>query len=279
MNFWLSHKTIFFGISMIIMVNVFFMAEVTYNRSGEPDSRLRLTQRELQLPPAWLDGIEYSGLILRWRAPVDDTTPGIFYPDGIPAWMDSAKLESLGFDVTDISMRSSKRYLRLFSKEVFLVMEFDGPVYQQMLERARLQAVRATAAYAENPHNINLEHQADEAKNNALREERENSRLFVVDASLDKISLRAKYPDRSRYAIIRGEVRPQLIVRGKDQQLTANVSSITQINVPIAFRPAFEHQPARSGVSVVHYQAELCFGKRLEPWVSSVTPPQVQGSP
>ncbi len=275
MNFSSSHKTLLVGITIITLVNIFFLAEVTYNRSGEPDSKLRLTQRELQLPPAWPGGIENSWLTLRWRAPSEDTTPGIFYTDGIPAWMDINKLESLGFDVADLSLRSTKRFLRLLSKEVFLVMEFDGPVFRQVLERARLQAIRAQAAYAANPNNKNLERQADEAKNNALREERENSRLFVVDAGLDKTSLRTKYPDRNRYAIIRGEVRPQRTVRGNDQQLTGNVSSITQINVPTSFLPAFEQLPARSGISVARYEAELCFGKRLEPWVQSVTPQRI----
>jgi len=286
---WLRRQPLIVGTALIVFVNAVALAGVAYNRSGDPDSVLHLSQRELKLPYSWLGSAENSGiaLTLNWRVPVEETTdspnPVMYYPSGsgMPSWMDKTKLESLGFNVSEIKTMEDggMHYRKLLSKEVFLVMELDGPAYQQMLGYVQQYAARAEASYTANAGNKDLAQRAVNARNAAIREEQENSRLFVVDAGLDIGTLRTKYPDRMRYVIIQGQVRPQMGMtgNGKDQRFTGIVSSssITQINVPVEFRHVFEHLPknnlAGTNNQSARFEAELAFGKRLEPWLTSVS--------
>lgn len=286
---WLRHHPFIVGTALIVIVNAVALAGVAYNRSGDPDSILHLSQRELQLPYSLMGNTENSGiaLTLNWRVPVEEATDTfkqfMYYPgsNGIPAWMSKAKMESLGFNVTEIKgvEDGGKHYRKLVSKDVLLVMELDGSAYQQKLLNVRQYAASTEAAYAASSGNKELEQQLANAKKNVMREEQENSRLFVVDAGLDIGTLRTKYPDRTHYAIIHGQVRPQITMAGnrKDQLFTGIVSSlsITQINVPVKFRKVFEHlsknDQAGMNTPSARYEAELAFGKRLEPWLTAVT--------
>jgi hypothetical protein len=111
------------------------------------------------------------------------------------------------------------------------------------------------------------------AREQLSREQHENSRLFVVDAGLDVVALRTKYPDRARYAIVRGRVRARMITREKEQRLSGYIESlsITEINVPMTFRRVFEPSPQSNRIgpnnTLIRFEAEVAFGKRLEPWI------------
>lgn len=284
---WSRRRTVLAGIALILTVNAVALAGVAYNRSGDPDSVLRLTQRELQLPFGWRGGAENSGiaLTLLWRVPVrepaDARGPVTEYAGsgGIPAWLDTAKLASLGFDVSAPkgAAHDLRRYDKQLTKEVLLVLELDGPAYRSALERARERAAREQALYAANAGNKEFEQRVKMAQDHSAREERENSRLFVVDAGLDAGTLRAGYPDRARYAIVRGQVRPQPISEGKEQRLAGYVGDlgIHQINVPLAFRQVFEHALGTNRTGPydrsARYEAEVAFGKRLEPWITAAS--------
>ncbi|MGB7540517.1 MAG: DUF4824 family protein [Burkholderiales bacterium] len=284
---WSRRRTLVAGIALILAVNAVALAGVAYNRSGDPDSVLRLTQRELQPPYSWRSSVENSGvaLTLLWRVPIEETadSPGPVMNfggiGGSPAWLDKAKLASLGFETSEpkAAADGSKHYDKQLAKEVLLVLELEGPAYQQSLERARQNAARAEASYAANAGNKAFEQRAKAAKDHATREERENTRLFVVDAGLDIGTLRAKYPDRARYAIVRGQVRPQRVSHDNEQRLSGYVGglSIDKINVPVAFRQVFEHSPQnnRAGQNSpsARYEVEVAFGKRLEPWITAAS--------
>ncbi len=97
----------------------------------------------------------------------------------------------------------------------------------------------------------------------------------MVDAGLDAAALRAKYPDRSRYAIVRGKVEPAEFrhLSGAHRGLISALS-IEEVHVPLDMRPVFagavpesdyEAQDARK----VSYEVMLSFGRRLEPWIAS----------
>ena len=72
---WSRRRTLLAGIALILAVNAVALAGVAYNRSGEPDSVLRLTERELQASYGWHGSAENSGaaLTLRWRVPVEES--------------------------------------------------------------------------------------------------------------------------------------------------------------------------------------------------------------
>jgi hypothetical protein len=247
---------------------------------------LHLTQRELQVPYVWHGSAENSGatLSLRWRVPIEESAdtrgPAIFGGNGgSPAWLDPGKMAALGFEPSRpmAAADGGRYYDKQLAKEVFLVLELDGPAYRQSLARALQNAARAEASRAANTGNKDIERQAKLAQERAAGEEREYARLFLVDAGLDGGSLRAKYPDRARYAIVRGQVRPQLTGRDKEQRLSGYVSglSVDQINVPIAFRQVFENalKNNRAGqyIAPAPFEADVAFGKRLEPWIKAVS--------
>src|SRR6185295_3092879 len=75
------------------------------------------------------------------------------------------------------------------------------------------------------------------SKSLAFERER-SSRLFLVDAGLDYDSLRARYPDRSRYAIVRGKVRVDSWMVKNTGSLNGSVSglSVSALNVPVDLR-------------------------------------------
>jgi hypothetical protein len=157
-----------------------------------------------------------------------------------------------------------------------LVLELAGPAWQQALERTRQNAARHEAAQLANADSKEFAAKAKRAQEQLMREENLNSRLFAIDAGLDREALRARYPDRGRYLILKATLRPVLVTHDKKRRVTGYVSAlaVTQINVPHALRPTLE--PALRTVRRTadapgpHFEVTLAVGQRLEPWIESV---------
>jgi hypothetical protein len=242
---------------------------------------LSLTERELRPPYVWTGRKENSGLALRlqWRVLQGDRpNAGLsrMAPDGggSPAWLDESKMASLGFDMTRSperwSANGSSAYQRQLPREIFVVLELDGPAYRMALDRA------ATAAKESETKNERGDGKkaADELLD---RETRQSSRLFAVDAGLDRGALRSKFGDRSKYAIVRGQIRPTwLRPEGSSAAGIITGLSAATVNVPLEMRSVLEGVApdsylAPNGVDR-HFKARVAFGQRLEPWlVSAVT--------
>ena len=117
------NRPLWLGVGLILASNAVALAGVWYNRSGEPQAQLQLSEREIQLPyDSWLRGEENSGLRLQlaWRQ-----------ADADWSWLDEAKLRELGFAPNDLG-RSAERPL-------WLVLELDGPSYRKQVERAKAE--------------------------------------------------------------------------------------------------------------------------------------------
>ena len=281
MMMWSPAHTLIAGAGLIVLTNAVALVGVAYNRSGEPDSVLALTQRELQMPYKWWRDRENSGIALRllWRVHKeeigDEIDVGSWY-GGTPGWLTKAKLAELGFDVSqpEDSNRGRRHYEKQLPKEVLLALELDGPAYAEARERAKRHADREEALRANNPDKKEFELRAKEARDRLDREERQYSRLFAVDAGLDAGALRSKYPDRAHYAIARGQVRPFVAGSGRSLKLSGYVSelSIDEIRVPLEFRNVFEHalpDAATGAHSLARFDTKVAFGKRLEPWITA----------
>lgn len=265
---WSRMHTLVAGTAIVVVTNVVALAGVAYNRSGDAESTLQLSDRELREPSSWGFESENSGIALRmrWRVlgkrPDDDQASRPYFPisSGPPEWLNSAKMAELGFDVssTDDSSDSRSRYSRQLPKEVLLVLELDGPAYHEMLARAE--------AYVE---------RTADGRNQLERERNENTRLFVVDAGLDADELRERYPSRSRHAIVRGTIRPWVVWDDNEATLAGHVSalSVSQINVPLAFRAPFDRQHRRSARTGGNapFTVTVAYGRRLEPWIVSTS--------
>ncbi len=276
---WSRRHTLIAGIALIAITNAVALGGVAWNRSGEPESVLKLTQRELWQPHGF--GLDRDGgglqLSVRWRVLTADSDLA-FYGDihGAPEWLDEAKLASLGFDASPppAARRASWRYDRQLPKEALVVLELDGPAYQKALVRARERAAKEAAKAAETG-KTGPGTPAQQAAQFLKIEETTNSRLFAVDAGPDAQALRAKYPDRTRYAIVQGKVRPYYQSgRGKEARWTGYIEVIenAQVNVPLEFRKAIESAPRSIPPAGVPggepaFEVTVAFGKRFEPWI------------
>ena len=268
---WSPKRTLAAGAVLILAVNVIALTGVAYNRSGQAESTLLLSERELRRPPHdWGFHTENSGLSLKlhWRVRTEayeKNASHYAFIDryGDPVWLTPAKLAELGVDlsVPPDSERARRRYQKLPAKEVLIVLELAGENYREALELARRDAREASISRAESAAR-RLEH-----------EEKVASRLFAVDAGTDAEVLRAKYADRSRYAVVHGRIQPTLSGEGKQARVRGHIQalSIEDINVPVALRPVFEGLPGDYGYGVPpwRFEAAVAHGRRLEPWLVS----------
>ena len=275
-------NTLAAGVLLILLANAVALIGVYFNRSGEAESRLALSQRELTMPWGWGIAKENSGLAvsLNWR--VIDPSVGEFggygFSGGTPDWLDEARMAALGFD-TSLPAEGTfgrRRFERQLPREVILVLELAGPAWQQAVERARQNAARHEAASLANVGSKEFAEKAKRAQEQLKREEISNSRLFAIDAGLDVAALRARYPDRGHYLILKGTVRPRLATHEKKTRVTGYVSAlaVTQINVPHALRPVLEpalrKHKRTADDPAPHFDAVIVVGQRLEPWIESV---------
>ncbi|MGA8880515.1 MAG: DUF4824 family protein, partial [Azonexus sp.] len=126
-----------------------------------------------------------------------------------------------------------------------------------------------------NPGSKQFAERAKAASNELAREENSNSRLFVIDAGLDARLLREKYPDRSRFLLLRGTVRPSLYNRESSlPRATGYVSRVGygRIHVPHALREPLESLRAQGEPGGGDgFSAMLLVGQRLEPWLVEVS--------
>lgn len=274
---WNRHTAIVAGLALLVFANAVALGGAAWNRSGEPDSRLQLSERELSVPwSAWSPpGGENSGLSLRldWRCnpPANTGARRAAYDDRSPGWLDNRKMTELGFDMG--RARPAPGFHRPHEvREVWLVLELDGPAYSAWQAAVAAEAASAAAAEAAKP----PPHVAAHAE-----PPHGGTRLFAVDAGLDRAALRARHGDRAMYAIVRAKVgrwrdTEDAVDGGRIESL-----SIDEVNVPLALRPAFATvQPAgRGGEKTSRFVATLAFGQRAEPWLVDARPlPVAPGS-
>lgn len=277
----LNYKALVAGFAIIVATNVIALGGVAYNRSGEPDAVLDLSERELSIPYYYGVTAENSGLALRINCRIEEYTlhSGDYNCLGTPAWLNKEKLVELGFDT-----RPPKPYVELASagnfitRKVFIVLEYDGAAYQRELTKAEKDLAERQAESAAAPTDQKLAKRVESAQTKLKNEQNEYSRLFVIDAGLDKNALRKKYADAGRYVIMQALVRPSWVSMTRDNNVP--VGYITgllngTIHIPLEFRAPFEpfkklvNQRGKDRTKP-QYTVRVAFGKRGEPWVLGV---------
>jgi hypothetical protein len=300
-----SHRTaLLAGLALIAGVNAIALGGVAWNRGAE-DARLALSERELRLPYTWRteDG-EDPGLSLQldWRNQVGCPPSAKFCPHndydynyGQTRWLDADKLAALGFDVAPTPRpEGSERQARAQEREVILVLEFAGPAYVEYLHarEAELRKAQEKARHAGEPGDpvaeaarpVRGDLEAASASLQAAKNEvtsaaeqlrqaaREDSRLFAVDAGLDREALRRKYPDRRRYAFVPALVgytptweAERFIAQGRINRLLGE-----GINVPLPLARKLgvpTYRNLDNSMPSNKFVAQVAFGRRLEPWL------------
>jgi hypothetical protein len=273
---WSNKTALLVGLALIAVTNAIALAGVAYNRSGEPDSALTLTERELQVVNwSWPDNDNSSiDLRLQWR--VKETyTQDHDYGHWSDDWLSDEQLRSLGFDTSlpAETYDGFDRHPRDPSKTVFFALEYDGPAYQEALKERRRRVEYLTELAARNADDPEFEERLKGVRRALANEEESASRLFVVDASLDEDELRKRYPDRAHYAILRGRLNTYVAGEKGKRRIAAGPPEldIEQIRVPHSFRTLIE--PLRDRTRYTYnegpprFSATVNVGRRLEPWI------------
>jgi len=284
-NFSARSRLLILGVTLIIATNAVVIAGVIYNRSGKPESVLRLSQRELPLPYEWQGSHENSGIALNinWRvldARVDNLNG---YGSRKLQWLDQVKMAALGFNTALHENSDDFQGKEQLSKEVYLVLEMDGLAHKQAVEYAKQHLAVEGALCTASPCKKEFLERTESARKDLEREEHESSRLFVVDAGLDEVSLRAAHPDSSQYAIVRGKISPHWSQSNLKKPIFSGYISnlsINGIDVPSNFHPVLKpliearriRERDTQGIDkATPFEVTVAFGKRLEPWVTDVS--------
>ena len=281
------------AITLIVLTNVVVLAGVAYNRSGEPDATVALTERELHWQDNWrgMDR-EDSGLYLRlkWNMSGYDNYNWDYNQND---WLYEEKLKELGFDTSfplDGS-KASRYYNRQIKRQGYVVLEFDGDAYQDWLKKTRERIKESVQEVAEEkkPSEVkNLERKIRQMEQSITTQ----SHLFAIDAGADPKMLRVQHPDKSKYIItpavfdislqytsvnagqpkpatkkyLRGWVReiliPEIHVTSDYRSFfTSDIKTRTNIYLPKG-KPLSNLEP--------RYQVTLNYGKRYEPWIAGI---------
>lgn len=274
---------LFISVGLVLLVNAVVLGGVAYNRSGEPDVVMTMTERELPLASEY--GFqENSGVSLRinsshafyWGHKAND------YEEF--AWLDSKKLESLGFSFSEPVNSEEKEddYDRRMPRQTFAVLEFDGPSWVAWNKRLEEELVFLEQ---EDKEGKKTTQEIKTARENTKRELSTGSRLFIIDAGNDPALLRNQYADRSHYIIIPATVRVFYYGRynAPDEKKSSTRGYISllidEINVPNNFHKQFDkRQPQNTAGSKPpfvfesgsRYEVSLRIGKRYEPWITDI---------
>lgn len=279
MNF--NFKILIAGLAIIVVTNVIALVGVVYNRSGEPASVIELTERELRIPFSYELNKENSGLSLKINCRMEiekrERQIGTVSMNclGSPPWFDRKKLIDLGFELRPLPEKKKGRFPRdkTLPRNVYVVLEYDGAAYKRILSKREQMLAEAQAQLQDNLDSTESERQVKAAQNTLENERYISSRLFVIDAGLDKAALRSKYPDRTHYIVIQALVKPDWISSGDDYELTGMIEGMmnTTINVPLEYRAVFESldpiSPNDRMTQKPRYKVTVAFGKRGEPWI------------
>jgi len=281
------------AIVLIILTNVVVLSGVAYNRSGEPDATVALTERELHWQNAWnWTDKEDTGLYLKlkWNMSGFD----IYHWDNAQSsWLNEEKLKELGFDTSyPLDDNDASRYYNhQIERQGYVVLEYNGDTYQHWLKKTikRIEETRRELSEEKKTDKKN------NLKNNIRQMEQSmitQSRLFAVDAGSNPSLLRKQHPDKSKTIITPAvfDVSLQYTSRKKDRPKPVNKKylrgwvreiSIPEIHVTSDYRSFFisdikthtkTYLPRDKPLSDLEprYQVTLNYGKRHEPWIADV---------
>ena len=203
---------------VVILVNLLILYRVYDNRTSTPDSVVTLTQRELSLLPytkPHRDGkYEHNKrrfLNINWRV---YNEKGYYYKS--PEWLDSDKLKELGFD-TD---RYIKNDQMIIPRDAYIVLEINSSLHNKDMLSIEKNLADKKEIFKIVSHDVTKK-EIEYIQNELNREKNQSSRLYAIDAGLDRYILRNKYPQRDRYIILKGVINAQYsYIKKKKDKLT-----------------------------------------------------------
>lgn len=270
---------------LVVLTNVIVLVGVAYNRGGEPEAEITLTEREAPLSYEAFRSDENTELSLRlhWQNPAHRWHAVMVEPRSEPGWFDQARLEAVGYDCSlPLSDPAAEQYYdKLLPREAFVVLGYGGEPWTRWLEQWAQDKVFMAEQVEKGKWSKNDLERFSEAYE---RLPRTGSRLLAVDVGSDPIQLRQRYPERDRFVIVRAEMRLYLVREGKTASgerhaayLRGEVTHllIDEIHVPFELRTVLDtlsHGPLvrPDGVKAPRYEVTLRFGRRHEPWITAI---------
>lgn len=251
----MKRTCLIFAVAVILASNAIALIGVARNRAGEPFETIELTEREL---PLQIFGQDDSGVVLRLSL-----SPDTMFGSGP---LDRTQLEAAGFDTQfPAGLKSSD--IALLPRPAYVALEYEGAAWEKWLQQtpdSKRQTVRPSQE-ATDPESLK-------------KARMEMSHLFLVGASGILSELRARYPDQSRYLIVRAVLMVRLTDEydSKTKSVTGHnvVGHVTQIlppmiNVPLPQAKLLSSLQSRTGQEP-RYSVTLKYGRNLEPWVVTV---------
>ncbi|MFO0775319.1 MAG: DUF4824 family protein [Nitrospiraceae bacterium] len=292
----MNWRRIALGTSLVVLTNAVALMGVAYNRSGEPDAEVTLTERELPLSYDSFRNTENTDISLRlnWHSP-NHRWSGVPAQPREPIWFDQHKLEAIGYDcfvpLTDAS--ADLYYGKQLPRDVYAVVEYDGPSWTAWLAAwERDQAALADQIAA----GKQAARDGTDLKDARERLPLTASRLIVIDVGLDPARLRQQYPARNQIVILRAQVHLSILSESKAEDgtitprhLQGDVTRLLldDVHVPFEFRSVLENLPAPREAgrtssdsttwlpyeqTIPRYEVTLRFGQRHEPWITAIRP-------
>ena len=279
----LMNKLPIIAAAFLILVNMIVLAGVNYNRTGETNASLQLTERELSLPYRSYGQKENSGLALKlnWgivpaKLFTNNYRKYALYSYGTPNWLTEDKLKELGFfiDSTKHDINEAVFDNRKLPAETFIiVLEYNGESFQALLRKAEKDIQKLRDTVEKNPDDSDLIKQLKRGEESLTQLKTSESRLIAIDAGHNLQSLKEKYTDSSQYLMMRGELRRYW----ENRKLSARINKlfISNIHVPLPYSEEVNEitnrETSTNGYTKwkgkPRYQFELNVGQRLEPWV------------
>jgi hypothetical protein len=278
----LNGKILVAGLSIIILSNLIALGGVAYNRSGEAEALIELREREIGLDYRY--GLEQhsTSLSLSFKCRVKSRQNDYSYADshcrGQPHWLGKQKLIQLGFNFEPYDRAKGYGYNgKDLPRDVYVVLEYDGDSHRRVLAAREAELAQEMALRDNNPGNKEFDERVSKAADQLVAEPRFNSRLFAVDAGLDKSELRNIYLQTDRYIIMKAAVRAAWHFEDKKHVWSGRIDGlfIERINVPLAYRKQFagiESRRYRKPDEDPRFKVSVAFGKRNEPWLVGVEP-------
>ncbi len=268
------------ALALVVATNAVVLAGVAYNRSGEPEATVTLTERELSLAYAVEEnsGLE---LHLNWRLYRRERS---FPGEPGPGWFHREKLEAVGYDcsrpLTDPSARLA--YEKALPRQAFAVLEYEGEAWRAAIAEAEQDRDRIAAQMGRQEA---TRKDLKEVEKDLDRLRRTSTRLAAVDVALDPDALRSQYPDRGKYLIVQAEVRLTVVDAPVEENgvqhpasLRGVISSILvdRIVVPRDLHSALvllrKDRRSFSGPHEPRYRVTVNYGRRYEPWIHAIQP-------
>jgi hypothetical protein len=274
-----ARRSLLGAAALVLLVNAFVLARVAWNRTGEPDATVTLTERELPRAWPWHAG-ENSGVSLRPVSRLGIPEGQGASENGDADTLAEPHMRALGFDVRLPATAAEARRFELLhlSRPAWGVFEAEGPAWEAWKQRTERRLAALDLEVAAGRKTVADARSEREAGQSMLRG---GSRLFIIDVGADADLLRQSHPDRRRQFILPVLVRPRLVGRNWDGpcfppacRLAGWVEPrISEVNVPAGLQSPLPPAPTRDD-KIPRYEVDLAIGRGHEPWVTAIRPVQ-----